>query len=48
MQGLHHAMSESMGTASWQFQARQQASEMVHEAAAKLMPALDQAQKAKA
>jgi hypothetical protein len=41
-------MSESMGTASWQFQARQQASEMVHEAAAKLMPALDQAQKAKA
>ena len=57
MQGLHQTMFESMGTASWQerrnlmnqmFQARQQASDTVHEAATKLVSALDPAQKAKA
>jgi hypothetical protein len=57
MQGLHQTMFESMGTASWQerrdmmnqmFQARQQAFGSVHEAAEKLLPALDPAQKAKA
>jgi hypothetical protein len=57
MQGLHQTMFESMGTASWQerrtqmnqmFDARQQASEMVRDAANKLLPALDPAQQAKA
>ena len=57
MQGLHQTMFESMSTASWQerrnlmnqmFQARQQASDMVHEAATKLLLALDPAQRAKA
>jgi hypothetical protein len=57
MQGLHQTMFQSMGTASWQerrnlmdqmFQARQQAFDTVHEAATKLMSALDPAQKAKA
>ena len=57
MQGLHQTMFESMGTASWQerrtlmnqmFKARQQAFDSVHEAAEKLLPALDAAQRAKA
>ena len=57
MQGLHQTMFESMSTASWQerrnlmnqmFQTRQQASDMVHEAATKLLLALDPAQRAKA
>jgi hypothetical protein len=57
MQGLHQTMFESMGTASWQerrtqmnqmFEARQQAFDTVHEAANKLLPALDPAQLAKA
>ena len=57
MQGLHKSMFDAMGTASWQerrdkmnqmFQARQQAFDTVHEAANKLIPALDPAQKAKA
>lgn len=57
MQGLHQTMFESMGTASWQerrnlmnqmFQARQQAYDTVHDAATKLLPALDPAQKTKA
>jgi hypothetical protein len=57
MQGLHQTMFESMDTASWQerrklmnqmFEARQQASDTVHEAATKLMAALDPAQKSQA
>ena len=57
MQGLHQTMFESMGTASWQerrnlmnqmFQARRQAADTVHDAATKLMSALDTAQQAKA
>ncbi len=57
LQGLHQTMFDSMGTASWEerrnqmnqmFQARQQASEMVHEAATKLMLALNPSQKAQA
>jgi hypothetical protein len=57
MRGLHQTMFESMGTASWQerrnlmnqmFQARQQAFNTVHEAATKLVAALDPAQRAKA
>jgi periplasmic protein CpxP/Spy len=57
MQGLHQTMFESMGTASWQerrnlmnqmFEARQQGFDTVHEAATKLVAALDPAQKAKA
>ena len=54
MQGVHQTMFESMGTASWQerrnlmnqmFQAQQQAADTVHEAATKLLAALDPAQK---
>ena len=57
MQGLHQTMFDSMSTASWQerrnlmnqmFQARQQASDAVHEAATKLLLALDPAQRVKA
>ena len=57
MQGLHQSMFESMGTASWQerrtmmnqmFQARQQAIDTVHEAATRLMAALDPSQRSKA
>ena len=57
MQGLHQTMFEAMGTASWQerrdmmnqmFQARQQAFNTVHDAAAKLISALDPTQKTKA
>ncbi|HVC63606.1 MAG TPA: Spy/CpxP family protein refolding chaperone [Acetobacteraceae bacterium] len=57
MQGLHQTMFEAMGTASWQerrdmmnhmFQARQQASDTVHDAAARLVAALDPTQQAKA
>jgi hypothetical protein len=57
MQSLHQTMFDSMGTASWQerrnmmnqmFQARKQAFDTVHEAANRLLPALDPAQKAKA
>lgn len=57
MQGLHQTMFESMGTASWQerrnmmdqmFKARQQAYDTVHDAATKLLSALDPAQKTKA
>ncbi len=49
MQGLHQTMFEAMGTASWEerrdmmnqmFQARQQASDTVHEAAGKLLASL--------
>ena len=55
MQGLHQTMFDAMGTATWQerrdmmnrmFQARQQASDTVHAAAQKLLPALDAKQKA--
>lgn len=57
LHGLHQTMFESMGTASWQerrdmmnqmFQARQQALTTVHDAAAKLLTALDPSQQAKA
>ena len=57
MQALHQTMFESMGTASWEerrnmmnrmFEARQQAFDMVHEAATKLMSALSPSQKVKA
>ncbi len=57
MQGLHQTMFDAMGTASWQerrdmmngmFEARQQAFDTVHDAANKLLPVLDPAQKAKA
>lgn len=57
MQALHQSLFDSMGTASWQerrdmmnrmFQARQQSFDTVHEAAGKLMAALDPAQKATA
>ena len=57
MQGLHQTMFESMGTASWQerrsmmdqmFKARQQSYGAVHDAATKLLSALDPAQKTKA
>jgi hypothetical protein len=57
MQGLHQTMFESMGTASWQerrnmmnnmFEGRQQAFDLVHEAANRLLPALDPAQRTKA
>ncbi len=57
MQCLHQTMFESMGTASWQerrdmmdqmFKARQQAYSSVHDAATKLLSALDPPQKAKA
>lgn len=57
MQGLHQTMFESMGTASWQerrnmmnnmFEGRQQAFDLVREAANKLLPALDPAQRSKA
>jgi len=57
MRGLHQNMFAAMGSASWQqrrdlmnqmFQARQQAFETVHEAAAKLMSALTPAQQTKA
>jgi len=57
MQGLHQTMFDAMGTASWQehrdmmngmFEARQQAFDTVHDAADKLLPVLDPAQKAKA
>ncbi len=57
MQGLHQTMFESMGTASWQerrnlmnqmFEARQQAYETIHEAATKLLSALDPAQRTQA
>lgn len=57
MQGVHQTMFEAMGTASWQerrnmmntmFQARQQASATIQEAAGKLMPALNPAQRDKA
>lgn len=57
MQGLHQTMFDAMGTASWQerrdmmnqmFQARQQASDTVQDAATRLMSALDPAQKTKA
>ncbi len=57
MQGLHQSMFESMGTATWQerrgmmdqmFKARQQAYGAVHDAATKLLSALDPAQRAKA
>ena len=57
MQELHQTMFESMGTASWQerrnlmdqmFQGRQQAADMVHDAATKLLASLDPAQKTKA
>lgn len=56
-QGLRQIMFQSMGTASWQerrkqmnqmFEARHQASDTVHEAATKLMSALDPSQKAHA
>ena len=54
MQALHQSLFDSMGTASWQerrdmmnrmFKARQQSFDTVHEAAGKLMAALDPAQK---
>ena len=57
MKGVHQTMFESMDTATWQerrnlmnqlFQARQQSADTVHEAAAKLLAALDPTQKAKA
>jgi LTXXQ motif family protein len=57
MQGVHQTMYDAMGTASWQerrdmmnrmFQARQQSFDAVHEAAEKLLPALNPAQQAKA
>jgi hypothetical protein len=57
LQSLHQTMFQSMGTASWQerrtqmnqmFEARQQASDTVHEAATKLMSALNPSQKAQA
>ena len=57
MQALHQSLFDSMGTASWQerrdmmnrmFQARQQSFDTVHEAADKLVAALDPAQKATA
>jgi hypothetical protein len=57
MQGLHQSMFESMGTASWQerrnlmnqmFQARQQAYETIHDAATKLLSALDPPQQKRA
>lgn len=57
MQTQHQTTFEAMGTASWQerrnqmnsmFQSRQQASDSVHEAAIKLVAALDRAQKARA
>lgn len=57
MQGLHQTMFKAMGTASWQerqsmmnqmFQARQQVFNTVHQAADKLLPALDPKQKATA
>ena len=57
MQGLHQTMFDAMGTASWperrdmmnqMFQARQQASDTVRDAATKLTSALDPAQKEKA
>jgi hypothetical protein len=57
MKGLHETMFEAMATASWQerrdmmnqmFEARQQSFASVHDAATKLMTALDPAQQAKA
>lgn len=54
MRGLHQTMFEAMGTATWQerqsmmnqvFQARQQAFDVVHEAAEKLLAALPPGQK---
>jgi hypothetical protein len=57
MQTQHQTMFEAMGTASWQerrnlmnsmFQTRQQASGSVHQAATKLVAALDPAQKERA
>lgn len=57
MQALHQTMFEAMGTASWEerrdlmnsmFQSRQQASDTVHQAATKLMAALDPVQKTRA
>jgi hypothetical protein len=57
MQAAHRIMFEAMGTASWQerqtmmnqmFEARQQAFQMVHEAALKLLPELTPAQRAQA
>jgi hypothetical protein len=57
MQGVHQTMYEAMGTASWQerrdmmnrmFQARQQTFDTVHDAAEKLLPALNPAQQTKA
>ena len=57
MQTQHQTMFEAMGTASWQerrnlmnsmFQTRQQASDSVHQAATKLVAALDPAQKERA
>lgn len=57
MQGIRQSMWESMPTASWEerqgmmntmFQARQQAFTTVHDAAAKLLPALTSAQRQQA
>jgi hypothetical protein len=57
MQGLHQTMFKAMVTASWQerqsmmnqmFQTRQQVFNTVHQAADKLLPALDPKQKATA
>ncbi len=57
MQAMHKAMFESMDTATWEerrtqmnqmFQARQQAFDMVHQAATKLLPSLDEKQKTQA
>ena len=57
MQSQHQTMFEAMGTASWEerrnlmnamFQTRQQASDSVHQAATRLLAALDPAQKTRA
>jgi hypothetical protein len=57
MQGAHQTMYQAMGTASWEerrdmmnrmFEVRQQTFDAVHTAAEKLLPALDDAQEAKA
>ncbi len=54
MQGAHEIMYDAMGTATWQerrdmmnrmFEARQQAFNMVHDAAQKLLPSLTAAQR---
>jgi len=57
MQAMHQSMWEAMGTATWEerrdmmnraFQARQQAFQMVHDAAQALLPSLTDLQKGKA